>query len=249
MEVIGNIRHENVSALGAYYYSKDEKLVVHDYCDLGSVSDLLHGKRGEGRTHLDWETRLEIAIGAARGIAYIHTQSNGKLVHGNIKASNIFLNAERYGCISDIGLVQVMSPMPPPILRAAGNRAPEVIDTRKATQASDVYSFGVFLLELLTGKSPIHATGGEEIVHLVRWVHSVVREEWTAEVFDVELLRYPNIEEEMVELLQIAMSCVMRVPEQRLKMANVAKLVEDIRRANNGMQSSFETTLQQQPHM
>ncbi|GMI99650.1 hypothetical protein like AT4G23740 [Hibiscus trionum] len=246
MVLIGHISHENVSALRAYYYSKDEKLVVHDYYGLGSVSALLHGKRGEGRTLLvlDWETRLKIAIGAARGIAYIHTQANGKLVHGNIKASNIFLNSERYGCISDIGLASVMSPMPPPVMRAAGYRAPEVTDTRKTTQASDVYSFGVFLLELLTGRSPIHATGGEEIVHLVRWVHSVVREEWTAEVFDVELLRYPNIEEEMVEMLQIAMSCVVRVPEQRPKIADVAKMVEEIRRANNGKQLSFESTLE-----
>ncbi|PPR83193.1 hypothetical protein GOBAR_AA37526 [Gossypium barbadense] len=198
-------------------------------------------KRGEDRTPLDWETRLKIAIGAARGIAFIHTQNNGKLVHGNIKASNIFLNSERYGCVSDIGLAAVMSPMPLPVMRAAGYRAPEVTDTRKATQASDVYSFGVFLLELLTGKSPIHATSGEEIVHLVRWVHSVVREEWTAEVFDVELLRYPNIEEEMVEMLQIAMSCVARVVEQRPKMAGLVKMVEEIRRVNNGNQLSFET--------
>ncbi|KAK8537172.1 hypothetical protein V6N12_043345 [Hibiscus sabdariffa] len=244
MVVIGHIRHENVSALRAYYYSKEEKLVVHDYYGLGSVSALLHGKSGEVRTHLDWETRLKIAIGAARGIAYIHTQANGKLVHGNIKASNIFLNSERYGCVSDIGLASVMSPMPPPVMRAAGYRAPEVTDTRKATQASDVYSFGVFLLELLTGRSSIHATGGDEMVHLVRWVHSVVREEWTAEVFDVELLRYPNIEEEMVEMLQIAMSCAARAPEQRPKMADIAKLVEEIRRDNNGKQPSFESPLE-----
>ncbi|KAK8686550.1 hypothetical protein V6N13_125574 [Hibiscus sabdariffa] len=126
-------------------------------------------------------------------------------------------------------------------MRAAGYRAPEVTDTRKATQASDVYSYGVLLLELLTGKSPIHATGGEEIVHLVRWVHSVVREEWTAEVFDVELLQYPNIEEEMVEMLQIGMSCVVRIPEQRPKMSVLVKMMEGIRRANMGNQPSFET--------
>ncbi|OMP10182.1 hypothetical protein COLO4_04740 [Corchorus olitorius] len=244
MEVVGHIRHENVSALRAYYYSKDEKLVVHDYYDHGSVSALLHGKRGEGRTPLDWETRVRIAIGAARGIAHIHSQSSGKLVHGNIKASNIFLNSEGYGCVSDIGLAAVMSPMPQSILRAAGYRAPEVTDTRKATQASDVYSFGVLLLELLTGKSPIHATGGEEIVHLVRWVHSVVREEWTAEVFDVELLRYSNIEEEMVEMLQIGMSCVVRMPEQRPKMSDLVKVVEEIRRSN---QSSSETKPETSP--
>ncbi|XP_021274986.1 probable inactive receptor kinase At4g23740 isoform X2 [Herrania umbratica] len=241
MEVIGRISHENVSALRAYYYSKDEKLVVHDYYDQGSVSAMLHGKRGEGQTSLDWETRLKIAVGAARGIAYIHSQNNGKLVHGNIKSSNIFLNSEGYGCVSDIGLAAVMSPMPPPVMRAAGYRAPEVPDTRKATQASDVYSFGVLVLEILTGKSPMHATGGEEIVHLVRWVHSVVREEWTAEVFDVELLRYPNIEEEMVEMLQIGMSCVVRMPEQRPKMSDLVRMVEEIRRANTGNQPSSET--------
>ncbi|PQP95464.1 hypothetical protein Pyn_22072 [Prunus yedoensis var. nudiflora] len=234
MEIVGSIRHENIAALRAYYYSKDEKLVVYDYYEQGSASSLLHAKRGEGRTPLDWETRLRIAIGAARGIAHIHTQNGGKLVHGNIKASNIFLNSQGYGCVCDIGLATLMSPMPPPAARAGGYRSPEVTDTRKSSHASDVYSFGVLILELLTGKSPIHTTGGEEVIHLVRWVNSVVREEWTAEVFDVELLRYPNIEEEMVEMLQIGMSCVARMPEQRPSMPDVVKRVEEIRQVNTG---------------
>ncbi|XP_050224697.1 probable inactive receptor kinase At4g23740 [Mercurialis annua] len=244
MEVIGSIRHPNISSLRAYYFSKDEKLTVSDYYEQGSVSAMLHGKRGEGRVPLDWDTRMKIAIGAANGIAYIHTQNSGKLIHGNIKASNIFLNTEGNGCISDVGLATLMSSIAPSVMRAAGYRAPEVTDSRKGTQASDVYSFGVLLLELLTGKSPIHATGGEEAVHLVRWVQSVVREEWTGEVFDVELLRYPNIEEEMVEMLQIGMNCVVRMPEQRPKMLDVVKMVEEVRRSSTDNPLSSETNVE-----
>ncbi|KAK7255765.1 hypothetical protein RIF29_29184 [Crotalaria pallida] len=239
MEVVGRIRHDNVSPLRAYYYSKEEKLMVYDYYEQGSVYAMLHGKRGEGRVSLDWDSRLRIAIGVARGIAYVHTQHGGKLINVNLKASNIFLNSQGYGCVSDIGLEALTCPIPAPASRAAGYLAPEVIDARKATLASDVYSFGVLLLELLTGKSPAHAAGGEEVVHLVRWVNSVVREEWTAEVFDVELLRYPNIEEEMVGMLQIGMACVVRVPDQRPTMSQVVTMMEEIRQViNTGNRSS-----------
>lgn len=197
-----------------------------------------------GRLPLDWDSRLKIAIGGARGIAHVHAQNNGKLVHGNIRTSNIFLNLEGYGCVSDVGLAAIMYPLGPPISRAAGYRAPEVSDTRKAQQPSDVYSFGVVLLELLTGKSPVHTTRGDELVHLVRWVHSVVREEWTAEVFDIELLRYANIEEEMVEMLQVALACVVRAPDQRPKMSEVANMVKNIRQndtACNGPSSDIRS--------
>ncbi|KAK4839577.1 hypothetical protein QYF36_022919 [Acer negundo] len=241
MEMVGSIRHENVAPLRAYYYSKDEKLMVYDYYHKGSISSILHGRRGEGRTALDWDTRLRIAIGTARGIAHIHGEIGGKLVHGDIRASNVFLNSQGNVYVSDIGLATLMSPMPPPVVRAAGYRAPEVTDIRKATHASDVYSFGVLLLELLTGKSSTNATGSDEVVHLVRWVTSVVREEWTAEVFDVELLRYPNIEEEMVEMLQIGMACVVRIPEQRPKMLDIVKMVEEIRQVGTGNKSEISS--------
>ncbi|KAL6511331.1 hypothetical protein OROMI_034871 [Orobanche minor] len=232
MNLVGNIKHENVIEMRAYYYSKDEKLMVYDYYDEGSLASMLHGKQEDNRTPLDWETRLKVAIGAAKGIAHIHTVNGGKIVHGNVKSSNVFLNFKRFGCVSDLGLSTIMSSLSPPIARLAGYRAPEVTDTRKAQQPSDVYSFGVILLELLTGKKPVHTINGDEFVHLVRWVHSVVREEWTAEVFDVELLRYPNIEEELVEVLQIALGCVVRMPDQRPKMSEVVKMIENVRQVD-----------------
>ncbi|XP_073042835.1 probable inactive receptor kinase At4g23740 [Primulina eburnea] len=241
MEIIGSIKHENVTELRAYYFSKDEKLMVYDYYSDGSVASMLYGKQGEDRSPLDWETRLKIAIGASRGIARIHRENGGKLVHGNVKSSNIFLNPRNFGCMSDLGLSAITASLAPTLARAAGYRAPEVTDTRKATQPSDVYSFGVMLLELLTGKPPIHTTNGDEMVQLVRWVHSVVREEWTAEVFDVELLRYPNIEEDLVEMLQIAMACVVRMPDQRPKMVEIVKMIENIRQMDPMNPASSET--------
>ncbi|KAK1320899.1 putative inactive receptor kinase [Acorus calamus] len=151
MEVVGRVRHENVVELRAYYYSKDEKLMVYDYYGLGSVSSMLHGKRGENKTPVDWETRVRVAVGVARGIARIHAENNGKLVHGNIKSSNIFLNPTGYGCVSDLGLTPIINQT---VARPTGYRAPEVFDSRKAIQASDVYSYGVVSSSSSRGSPP-----------------------------------------------------------------------------------------------
>lgn len=148
-------------------------------------------------------------------------------MHGNIKSSNILLNRDLEACISDFGLAQLLSSTSASS-RIIGYRAPEISETRKVTQQSDVYSFGVLLLELLTGKAPAQVSMNEEGIDLPGWVQSVVREEWTAEVFDLELMRYQNIEEEMVGMLQIAMQCVDAVPDRRPKMADVHLLLEDV---------------------
>ncbi|CAA6661036.1 unnamed protein product [Spirodela intermedia] len=232
MATIGRLKHENIVELRAYYYSKDEKLMVYDYFSPGSVSSMLHGRQGEERTPLGWETRLRIALGAARGIAHLHSDSGGNLVHGNIRSSNIFLNQRLYGCLSDVGLALLAGAGG---RRPVGYRAPELVDGRRPTQSSDIYSFGVFLLELLTGKTPVRVAGGAagEVVHLVRWVQSVVREEWTAEVFDVELMRCPEVEEGLVEMLRVAMVCVAAAPEQRPAIADVVRMIADVGRSEN----------------
>lgn len=230
MEKVGRMDHENLVPLRGYYYSRDEKLLVYDYMPMGSLSALLHGNSGAGRTPLTWETRSGIALGAARGIAYLH--SNGSS-HGNIKSSNILLTKSYEARVSDFGLAQLASPNPTPNQRVAGYRAPEITEPQKVSSKADVYSFGVLLLELLTGKPPTHSQLNDDGVDLPRWVHSVVREEWTAEVFDLELLRYQNVEEEMVELLQVALDCTAQYPDKRPSMTEVTRRIEELCRSSS----------------
>ncbi|XP_076953585.1 putative inactive receptor kinase At5g58300 [Bidens hawaiensis] len=240
MEFVGQVgRHPNIVPLCAYYYSKDEKLLVYEYMHTGSLSSVLHGNRGIGRTPLNWDSRVKISLDAAKGLAHIHSEGGAKFTHGNIKSSNILLTRDLDGCISDLGLAPLMT-FQSPKSRCIGYTAPEVTETRKFTHKSDVYSFGVLILEVLTGKAPIPASGQEDVVDLPRWVRSVVREEWTAEVFDVALMKQEHVEEEMVQMLQIGLACVTRIPDMRPSMEEVVKMIGDLRPLDSDCRQSSD---------
>nr|CAD1826545.1 unnamed protein product [Ananas comosus var. bracteatus] len=240
---VASLDHPNLVPLQAYYFSKDEKLLVYEYVSMGSLSSSLHGNRGSGRTPLDWVARSGIALAAAKAIQYIHSTSP-KASHGNIKSSNVLLSGPSEARVSDHGLAHLVGLAAAPT-RASGYRAPEVTDLRKISQKADVYSFGVLLMELLTGKAPAHAVLNDEGVDLPRWVQSVVREEWTAEVFDVELLRDQHVEQEMMELLQLALDCAEQYPDKRPTMSEVVVRIEEIRASSLG---SGERRRQQNGH-
>lgn len=226
METVGAMEHENLVPLRAYYYSREEKLLVYDYMPMGSLSAFLHGNKGAGRTPLNWEMRSAIALGVARGITYLHSQGPD-ISHGNIKSSNILLSKSHEAHVSDFGLVHLVGPSSA-LSRASGYRAPEVTDPQRVSQKADVYSFGVLLLELLTGKAPSDTLLNDEGVDLPRWVQSIVKEDWSSEVFDLELLRDQHAEEEMVQLLQLAVDCVAQHPDSRPSMHEVTYRIRQL---------------------
>ncbi|CAH2055256.1 unnamed protein product [Thlaspi arvense] len=227
LQVLGSMSHANLVTLIAYYFSRDEKLLVFEYMSRGSLSALLHGNKGSGRTPLSWETRAGIALGAARAISYLHSRDS-TTSHGNIKSSNILLSDSYEAKVSDYGLAPIISSTSAPN-RIDGYRAPEVTDARKISQKADVYSFGVLILELLTGKSPTHQQLNEEGVDLPRWVQSVTDQQPPSDVFDPELTRYQSEgNENMIRLLKIGMSCTAQYPDSRPSMADVTRLIEEV---------------------
>ncbi|KAG2300364.1 hypothetical protein Bca52824_036836 [Brassica carinata] len=230
MQVLGSVSHVNLVTLIAYYFSRDEKLVVFEYMSRGSLSALLHGNRGSGRSPLNWETRAGIALGAARAISYLHSR-DATTSHGNIKSSNILLSESYEAKVSDYCLAPMISPASTPN-RIDGYRAPEVTDARTIFQKADVYSFGVLILELLTGKSPTHQQLSEEGVDLPRWVSSILEQQSPSDVFDPELTRYQDDgNENMIRLLKIGISCTAQYPDSRPTMPEVTRLIEEVSRS------------------
>lgn len=151
------------------------------------------------------------------------------IAHGNLKSSNILLNKNMEPCISEYGLMEINN---------QDNKLPEKVSaasSASSTFRADIYGFGVILLELLTGKLVQHNG-----VDLTSWVHSVVREEWTAEVFDKSLYSECASEERMVNLLQVAIKCVNYSPEARPSMKQVAAMINTIKEDEDKSSTFFD---------
>ncbi|XP_057808214.1 probable leucine-rich repeat receptor-like protein kinase IMK3 [Salvia miltiorrhiza] len=225
---LGRIRHPNVLPLRAYYIGpKGEKLLVYDYMPRGSLASFLHARGLE--TSIPWPTRMAIALGIARGLSHLHGDEN--LVHGNLTSSNVLVDEQSSPMIADVGLSRLMTPdaVSTSTSGSAGYRAPELAKMKDAGTKSDVYSLGVIMLELLTGKSPREVCDGLDL-ELPQWVASIVKEEWTNEVFDVELMRdAPDIGEELLNVLKLALHCVDPTPEARPHAIDVLQKLEELK--------------------
>ena len=176
---------------------------------------------------VEWPTRIKIAIGITNGLSCLHNQEN--IVHGNLTSSNILLDEQTNPHITDFGLSRLMTTSANTnIIATAGSlgyNAPELSKTTKPTTKTDVYSLGVILLELLTGKPPGEPTNGMD---LPQYVASIVKEEWTNEVFDLELMRDgPTIGDELLNTLKLALHCVDPSPSARPEVKQVLQQLDE----------------------
>jgi serine/threonine protein kinase len=172
---------------------------------------------------------MSIAIGVARGLNHLHTQQ--EIIHGNLTSSNILLDEQTNAHIADFGLSRLMTTTANTTVISTvgtlGYRAPELSKLKNANTKTDVYSLGVIILELLTGKSPGEPMNGMD---LPQWVASIVKEEWTNEIFDLELVRDSQaIGDELLNTLKLALHCVDPTPTARPEAEEVVQQLEEIK--------------------
>ncbi|KZV17153.1 ring canal kelch [Dorcoceras hygrometricum] len=226
---LGKIRHPNILALRAYYMGpKGEKLLVYDCMPNGSLSSFLHARGPE--TNMPWKLRMDIAIGITEGLHHLHTDEN--VVHGNLTSSIVLLDEKNNPKIADVGLSHLITnAAKTDIIATAGTlgyRAPELSKLKNANTKTDIYGLGVIILELLTGKSPCEATERYGL-DLPQWVSSIVKEEWTNEVFDIELMKdASNIGEDLLKTLKLALHCVDPLAAARPETLQVLQKLEEI---------------------
>ncbi|XP_029128093.1 serine/threonine-protein kinase PBS1 isoform X2 [Cajanus cajan] len=167
------LHHPNLVNLIGYCADGDQRLLVYEYMPLGSLEDHLHDLPPD-KEPLDWNTRMKIAVGAAKGLEYLHDKANPPVIYRDFKSSNILLDEGYNPKLSDFGLAKLgpvgdKSHVSTRVMGTYGYCAPEYAMTGQLTVKSDVYSFGVVFLELITGRKAIDSTQPQGEQNLVTW--------------------------------------------------------------------------------
>ncbi|XP_073006254.1 leucine-rich repeat receptor-like protein kinase PXC1 [Typha latifolia] len=243
--LLASMQHPNILPLVAFYYSPEEKLLIHTYAVNGNLFDRIHGGRGTNRIPFKWNTRLFVALGVGRAMEFLHHNMVGPttlIPHGNLKSSNVLLDENDVAMVCDHGLTSFISASLAE-RRIVAYKSPEYVHRRcKISRKADVWSYGCLLLELITGRpSAYSAPRGFEGVELYSWVQRAVREEWTCEVFDSEISVQRGAVKGMFELLKVALRCCEISPEKRPEMGEIVKEVERIQSGDFGAEENYSS--------
>uniref|UniRef100_A0ACD5W764 Uncharacterized protein n=1 Tax=Avena sativa TaxID=4498 RepID=A0ACD5W764_AVESA len=230
MSILGTVRHRNVLKLHACLSRGDLNFIVYEYMPRGNLYQALRREVKGGAPELDWPRRRRIALGAAKGLMYLHHDCTPAVIHRDIKSTNILLDEDYEAKIADFGIARIAAGDSDEFSCFAGTHgylAPELAYSLKVTEKTDVYSFGVVLLELVTGRSPIDAHFGEG-KDIVYWLSSKLATESLDDVLDPRVAA-PSAKgkEDMFRVLRIAMLCTAKLPTVRPTMRDVVNMLID----------------------
>lgn len=233
VDTISRVHHKHLVSLVGYCINGDKRLLIYEFVPKDTLEFHLHENRG---SVLEWGMRLRIAVGAAKGLSYLHEDCSPTIIHRDIKAANILLDSKYEAKVSDFGLAKFFSDTNSSITHIStrvvgtfGYMAPEYASSGKVTDKSDVYSFGVVLLELITGRPPIFAKDPTRNLSLVDWARPLLAKAISGESFD--LLVDPRLEKnydttQMADMAACAASCIRQSAWLRPRMSQVIRALE-----------------------
>lgn len=228
VEAIGHVRHKNLVRLLGYCIEGTHRMLVYEYVNNGNLEQWLHGAmRHHG--YLTWEARMKVLLGTAKALAYLHEAIEPKVVHRDIKSSNILLDDDFNAKISDFGLAKMLmagkSHITTRVMGTFGYVAPEYANSGLLNEKSDVYSFGVVILEAITGRDPVDYGRQAQEVNLVDWLKMMVGSRRSEEVVDPNIETRPSTSA-LKRALLTALRCVDPDSDKRPKMGQVVRMLE-----------------------
>ncbi|KAH6791889.1 NSP-interacting kinase 1 [Perilla frutescens var. hirtella] len=242
VEMISLAVHRNLLRLYGFCMTETEKLLVYPYMSNGSVASRLKAK-----PVLDWSTRKRIALGAARGLLYLHEQCDPKIIHRDVKAANILLDDYCEAVVGDFGLAKLLDHQDSHVTTAVrgtvGHIAPEYLSTGQSSEKTDVFGFGILLLELITGQRALQfGKSANQKGAVLDWVKKLHQEKKLEELVDKDLKNnYDRIELE--EIVKVALLCTQYLPGLRPKMSEVVRMLE-----GDGLAERWEASQRLEPH-
>ncbi|XP_044950637.1 LRR receptor kinase SERL2 [Hordeum vulgare subsp. vulgare] len=225
VEMISLAVHRNLLRLCGFCMTATERLLIYPYMSNGSVASRLKGK-----PPLNWITRKGIALGAARGLLYLHEQCDPKIIHRDVKAANVLLDDFCEAIVGDFGLAKLLdhrdSHVTTAVRGTVGHIAPEYLSTGQSSEKTDVFGFGILLLELITGQTALEfGKSSNQKGAMLDWVKKMHQEKKLDVLVDKGLgSSYDHIELE--EMVQVALLCTQYLPGHRPKMSEVVRMLE-----------------------
>ncbi|KAM0912321.1 hypothetical protein ACQ4PT_012867 [Festuca glaucescens] len=238
VDIISRVHHKNLVSLVGFCIHAEQRLLVYEYVPNKTLESQLHHGilvmvSGSSRAALDWPRRWKIAVGSAKGLAYLHEDCHPKIIHRDIKAANILLDYNYEPKVADFGLAKCQeieqTAVETRIMGTFGYLAPEYAATGKVSDRSDVFSFGVMLLELITGRKPIMESSDHQPETLVSWAKPLLTK--AAEEENYEELIDPKLETnydayDMARLIACAAAAVRQTARSRPRMTQIVRYLE-----------------------
>ncbi|XP_055822158.1 proline-rich receptor-like protein kinase PERK1 [Solanum dulcamara] len=233
VETISRVHHKHLVSLVGYCMNGIKRLLVYEFVSNRTLEYHLHGA---AQSFMEWASRIKIAIGSAKGLAYLHEDCNPTIIHRDIKAANILLDSNFEAKVADFGLAKFLSDsnhhvshVSTRVVGTFGYLAPEYAQSGKTSDKSDIFSFGVMLLELITGRPPIISTESSACSSLVIWARPLLRRALEDGKFDglVDPCLGQNYNsEEMSNMVACAAACVRHSSWRRPRMSQVVRALE-----------------------